>query len=88
MMPRADEKKRSIVGRILLAVAGVVLIYVSGYAATFWLSGRGTISVYAAVWMESTAYLPVQLYRFSGLPGHELVNDFRQSCFEAGLRSR
>jgi hypothetical protein len=83
-----EQRRRRIVRRAVMAVVVVVLAYVGGYFATFWMCGRGTISVYKALGIESTAYLPVQLYRYSTLPGHDLVEGFRQWCFDTGQRSR
>ena len=87
MIPRAAAKWGPIVWRTMLIAAAVLLVYMGGYAATFWLSGRGCISVEQALRIESTVYLPLQLYRFSNLPGHQLASDFRQSCFDAGQSS-
>ena len=87
MSTTPTTRKRRIAKRAMMALVLGVLAYVGGYAATFWMSGRGIISVHQAARIESTAYLPVQLFRLSHLPGRDAVEVFREWCFDAGLRA-
>jgi len=52
-------------GLLTVAGAAVLGLYVGGYAATFWLCGRGSIGPYDAIKIESTVYLPVLSYRLN-----------------------
>ena len=65
----------------------IVIAYFAGYALTFWLAGRGTVGLYNAIRIESTAYWPLQQYRLSSLPGSTRLKDFRAWCFDAGQES-
>jgi hypothetical protein len=65
----------------------IVTAYFAGYAMTFWLAGRGTVGLYNAVRIESTAYWPLQQYRLSSLPGNTSIEDFRSWCIDAGQES-
>lgn len=77
-------RKRRIVKRTTMATAVVVLLvsgYVSAYGWTYWLWGRGAISIRTLARLERNLFAP--LHRYDG-PGSKSVEEWATWCHQMG----
>ena len=81
-MPTTSRSR--IVRRAVMVVAVVALLvswYVGAYCGTYWLMGRGTLSVPTGIQIECTVFAP--LVRYDG-PGSKSLEKWRRWCYRTG----
>jgi len=78
-------RRRRIVRRAVIALAVVVLLvvsYVSGYGASYWLDAHS--DRFAADESDYYLFAPLEVYCRSGLPGARTLRAFRVLCYWQG----
>jgi hypothetical protein len=88
-MAEQPSRRRRIVKRSALAVAGVALLlssYIASWGAWEWLKGRETIGgppVSSVKWVEKL-FVPIVFYAYSDWPGHRTLRVFCELCNSRG----